>query len=266
MSFLTERYFQILESHNVYKRVCSDVALRFFLERHVICVWSYNAFLKSIYKDLSGRLLPINSNLHKEALKILSEIILEEEVVDLGNGKLLSHLELYLEAMMDVGCDMDSVFSFFDLIEMKIDPYVAAVKSGFVKEVCAYVRDVSRLLEQGIHERATALFYEGEPYIPDNFLVMLYNLRHTFKAESFLTYLNVHVEGLKAPGFSAAGRLVDIFCEFDDQFSEQAEKAAKLIMKARIKLWDAMDFQLADNFGLDACAVFPHRRHLRVVK
>lgn len=42
MSFITERYFQILENHKLYERVNDEQSLRLFMEHHVICVWSYN--------------------------------------------------------------------------------------------------------------------------------------------------------------------------------------------------------------------------------
>ena len=42
MSFLTERYFQVLDRHRIYSFVRSPLELKYFMERHVICVWGYH--------------------------------------------------------------------------------------------------------------------------------------------------------------------------------------------------------------------------------
>ena len=86
MSFLIERYFQILENHAIYGKINSAETLSFFAERHVIAVWSYNALLRSLQKDLVASSLPINSEPQKIAIRLITEMVLNEEVDDLGDG------------------------------------------------------------------------------------------------------------------------------------------------------------------------------------
>ena len=43
---MTDRYFQILEDHKVYDSLSDANSIRFFLERHVVCVWLYQSLLE----------------------------------------------------------------------------------------------------------------------------------------------------------------------------------------------------------------------------
>jgi hypothetical protein len=238
MSFITERYFQILENHKLYERVYDEQSLRIFVEHHVICVWAYNFLLRQIHQELVSLIHPLNSQPQKEAIRLVSEIILEEEVEEQGDGSLLSHLEIYLEAMQDLGADISPIVSFFDLQEAGATWPAALKHASFSPAVARYARRISRFAQRPMHERAAALFYEGEPFIPDSFLAKLGLMGPKFKVARLLDYFERHIEGLKRPGFSASGRLVEIFCGDDAQMSLAAEKAAEEAMKNRIELWN----------------------------
>ena len=238
MSFITERYFQILESHKLYERIYNEQALRLFVEHHVICVWAYNFLLRQIHQEVVALVHPLNSQAQKEAIRLVSKIILEEEVEEQHDGSLLSHLEIYLEAMQDLGADISPVVCFFDMQEAGYTWQEALKHANFSAPVALYARKISRLAQQPIHERAAALFYEGEPYIPDSFLEQLGQMGTKAKVNRLLDYFERHIEGLKRPGFSASGRLVEIFCGDNELLNEDAEKAAEQAMKNRIELWD----------------------------
>ena len=265
MSFLIERYFQILENHVVYNKINCVESLSYFAERHVIAVWSYNALLRSLQKDVVAQSLPLNSEPQKMAIRLITEMVLNEEVDDLGDGSFQSHMELYLEAMRDINCDLSQVFTFFDLLH-QIKPSDEIFSScGFSACVERYARNTLNILRQPLHIRAAALFYEGEPYVPDKFLFHLWSLRDRAPVERFVEYFERHIEGLKHQDYSASGRLVEILCAFDPQLNLEAERMAERMMKKRIELWNAI------SVGVDK--VFPHGqipsshgRHLCLVR
>src|SRR5690606_10947945 len=153
------------------------------------CVWSYNALLRSLQKDLIALSMPINSDPHKEAIRLISEIILDEEVDDLGDGRFLSHLELYIEAMQDLDCDVAPILGFFDLLETRLDIDKAIEYSEFPEEAKIYARQTTELLTRPLHCRAAALFYEGESYIPDFFLYQVDELAPHAAVDRLLDYL-----------------------------------------------------------------------------
>ena len=244
MSFLTERFYQVLDNHKLYSYITSEENLRFFMERHVICVWGYQTLMRSLQKDLMESAQPLNSDPFKEALRLINELILDEELEAAPDGKITSHLELYLDAMEDLNCDMVPILGFFDLLESGVGQQKALRGAGFSKEAVAFGSYLINCLRKPLHQRATVLFYEGEPYIPDAFLGQLDQFNPYKKVEKLIDYFERHIEGLKKPGFSGAGRLVEILCLGDNKLNRQAEKTAESVMSKRIDLWNATLEQL----------------------
>ena len=95
------------------------------------------------------------------------------------------------------------------------------------------------LLDNSLHEKAAALFYEGEPYIPDEFLS---GLSDSFgeKTTNLSFYYEKHIEGLKKPGYSSTGRMIELLCENYNERFDQAENVAEIVMKNRISLWSQL--------------------------
>jgi hypothetical protein len=103
---------------------------------------------------------------------------------------------------------------------------------------------MSRFAQAPLHDKAAALFYEGEPFIPDSFLFHIGQLGNTAKIGRLLDYFERHIEGLRRPGFSASGRLVEILCSNDEKMSLEAEQSAEEAMKNRVELWAYITGQL----------------------
>lgn len=265
MSFLTERFYQILDDHKVYEHVNSLQNLKLFMERHVICVWGYNALMRSLQQDFIKNAQPLNSEPFKEGLRLINELVLDEEVDDLGDGRIVSHLELYLEAMEEIGCDMAPILGFFDLLESGIKPRTALRTANFPPEVVSFGEFIVRCLGKPLHLRATVLFYEGEPFIPDKFLRRLELISPKSKVTKLLDYLERHIEGLKRPGFSSAGRLVELLCLGDTKLNRQAEKVAEATMKKRIELWNSIALLLAEDTSDPSFVLNIRQNNLRLV-
>ncbi|MBC7530277.1 MAG: DUF3050 domain-containing protein [Oligoflexus sp.] len=260
MSFMTERYFQILETHKLYKNLNDESALRIFVEHHILCVWGYGFLLRNLYQDLVARVEPLASQAQKEAQKLIAEIMIEEEFEEQADGTLSSHLELYLEAMQILGADMAPTMSLFDMYESGQTWKIGLQQSNFPSLAARYARCILSFAERPLHERAALLFYEGEPFIPDNFLVHLSSFGAS--TEGLVEYFERHIEGLKKPGFSASGRLVELFCGDDAQLNDEAEKAAELIMNLRIELWNEISDRVEET---SATAKPAQRNHLKLV-
>lgn len=260
MSFMTERYFQILENHKLYKNLSNETALRVFVEHHILCVWGYGFLLRNIYQDLVGRIAPLASQAQKEAQKLIAEIMVEEEFEEQADGSLSSHLELYLEAMQILGADMGPTMSLFDMHESGQSWKVGLQQSNFPSLAARYARCILSFADRPLHERAALLFYEGEPFIPDNFLVHLSSFGK--RTDGLVEYFERHIEGLKKPGFSASGRLVELFCGDDVQLNDEAERAAELIMNLRIELWNEICDRIEETQNSEKPAM---KNHLRLV-
>jgi hypothetical protein len=261
MSFMTERYFQILENHRLYKMIQDENALKTFVEHHVLCVWSYGFLMQNLYKELVARLEPLATQAQKEAQRLIAEMMIAEEFAVQEDGASASHLELYIEAMQMIGADTGPTISLFDMHENGQGWQIGLQQSNFPSLPARYARCVLSFAERPLHERAALLFYEGEPFIPDSFLSAISGLSPG--ADSLVDYFEQHIEGLKKPGFSASGRLVELFCGDDATLNEEAEKAAELIMNLRIELFNDIADKIEAEQG--EAKRSPHKGHLKLV-
>lgn len=270
MSFLTERLFQVLESHPLYQLLTNANALGYFLERHVICAWSYGQILHSLQKDMVAAAFPLRSDGHKEALHLISELVMQEEVCASPAGRYFSNFELYLEAMQDLKCDVTPMLCFLDFLEHGVPAATAIEQSQFAPEIVTYARHTLHLLSKPVHARAAALFYEGEPFIPDRFLYQLHFMLPNFPVAKILEYFEGHIEGLKRPDFSAARRLVEVFCQNDFRLNREAEQAAETALAQRLDLWNTLVLGITSGEA-ESCSypapelLVHHRGHLRLV-
>ncbi len=238
MSFITDRYYQILENHRLYQVVVSQRSLAYFMERHVICVWIYHALLQSLYQEIIEGMQAINTDDKKECVRLVTEVVLDEVVEDLGDGHFQSHLELYVEAMEDVGANVSTILTFFDMVEKGFSLRRSLELAKFPAECVSYAKRMLPYFTEPAFKKAAALFYEGEPFIPDTFLSNIEAMLPKVPVNHLLDYFESHIEGLKRPGFSASGRLVEILCMADNRYHQQAERVAEKVMKARIELWN----------------------------
>lgn len=248
MSFITERYYQILENHRLYHTIVSQKALSYFMERHVICVWVYHALLQSLYLEIIESMQTVNSDDKKECVRLVTEIVMDEIVEDLGDGQFQSNLELYVEAMEDIGANVSCILSFFDMLGKGFHMRKALEHARFPKESLRYAKKLLPYFGEPAHKKAAALFYEGEPYIPDIFLGNIESLLPKTPVTLLLDYFESHIEGLKRPGFSASGRLVEILCRPHPNCQLEAEKVAEKVMRARIELWNHMAIKLKHEY------------------
>src|SRR5258707_11650587 len=92
-----------LLDHSVYAEVASVADLRRFMEDHVFAVWDFMSLLKRLQRDITCTRVPWFPADNARAARLINDIVIGEET-DVGpDGCYVSHLELYLRAMADVG-------------------------------------------------------------------------------------------------------------------------------------------------------------------
>lgn len=104
-----------LLNHPIYAEVGSLSRLREFMQIHVFAVWDFMSLVKRLQSELTSNSLPWMPAVKSRIARFANEVVLGEES-DLGpDGKPVSHFELYLRAMDEVGADTTLVRGFMEL-------------------------------------------------------------------------------------------------------------------------------------------------------
>jgi Protein of unknown function (DUF3050) len=101
-----------LLNHPIYAEVGSLSRLRKFMQMHVFAVWDFMSLVKRLQNELTSNNLPWIPPVSARIARFTNEVVLGEET-DLGpDGKPISHFELYLRAMDEVGADTIEIRGF----------------------------------------------------------------------------------------------------------------------------------------------------------
>jgi Protein of unknown function (DUF3050) len=200
------------------------------------------SLVKRLQSELTSNRLPWTPPARPHIARFANEVVLGEES-DLGpDEKPISHFELYLRAMDEIGADSTEIRGFVaqlalgarweDVLgELKVPPGVA----GFVKETL-------RCATQGsLVEVASCFLFGREDVIPEMFERLL-TLWGNAKAEvpHFAYYLERHIEldgGSHGPW--AQEMLIALAGQHESNWQEATSAAARAITN-RIRLWDSI--------------------------
>src|SRR2546423_15595131 len=92
-----------LLDHPIYTHVASVADLRRFMEDHVFAVWDFMSLLKRLQQDMTCIRVPWFPADNARAARLINDIVIGGETDVDPNGSYVSHLDLYLPAMGDIG-------------------------------------------------------------------------------------------------------------------------------------------------------------------
>jgi hypothetical protein len=233
---------QLLD-HPVYAEVASVEDLRRFMEDHVFAVWDFMSLLKRLQQDLTCTKVPWFPAVNAQAARLINDIVIGEETDVDPEGSYVSHLDLYLRAMKDVGASTDQFEEFRSLARGGTSIERALVRTGVPPHVQSFVAHTMKLAHSGTTEEVLAAFFHGrEDIIPEMFSRLQKTLPAAKKDNDplrhFVYYIERHIE-LDGDSHGPMGRtLLDGLVADSPQKDERALHAACNSIKARIELWD----------------------------
>ena len=166
------------------------------MEDHVFAVWDFMSLLKRLQRDLTCTNVPWFPADDAKAARLINDIVIGEETDVDPDGSYVSHLDLYLRAMVDVGASTRQFDTFRSL---------AAVRSkrpwcGWRAASCqAFVAHTMVLARSGSTEEVLAAFFYGrEDIIPEMFSRLqktLPGVKHdNDPLRHFIYYIERHIE------------------------------------------------------------------------
>jgi hypothetical protein len=128
-----------LLEHSVYSEVDSVADLRRFMEDHVFAVWDFMSLLKRLQQDLTCTKVPWFPVDNTRAARLINDIVAGEETDVDPDGSYVSHLDLYLRAMADVGASTSQFDAFRSLARIGASVEAAMVRTDVPSHVQAFV-------------------------------------------------------------------------------------------------------------------------------
>ena len=222
--------------------------LRIFMEHHVFPVWDFMSLAKALQHRIcpSGDVWLPTKHTRDESARLINEIICgEESDKDLGGGS-ISHFDLYLQAMAEVGANTKPILRFIDNVEQQGIDYAIENTKGIPDCTRDFMRTTFNFIATGKkHVIASAFTYGREAVIPGMFQGILQQLNiNSYEAKKFHYYLQRHIELDGDEHGPMATKLVENLCGEDPLAYVEAETVAVEAMNARIKFWDEVEKKL----------------------
>jgi hypothetical protein len=236
-----QEHRSLLENHSllVTNTIQSPEDLRIFMKYHVFAVWDFMSLLKTIQHNVvpSGNLWLPSQGTRSDIARLINEIVLCEESDISPDGKSsISHFDLYLQAMLEVGADTDPIKTYLNQV----------AENGNISEcpevVREFVESTFEAIRRGPHCAAASFCYGRETVIPSMFIRLLrqINISNT-DAPKFHYYLERHIQVDGEDHGPMSENLVNHFCKNDPFLIHEAEQAAIDAITARIKLFDRIE-------------------------
>jgi len=220
-----------LTHHPVYDTFHSVENIRHFMRHHAFAVWDFMSLLKALQKEITCVSVPwVPSKYPTELVRFINQIVVGEESDLDPQGRAVSHYELYLQGMEEVGASTEEIRKFVSEIKLE---YVT-------REVRDFVGHNLKVATSGhVVEIAASFFFGREKLIPDMFQSMVDTLkREQVVAPTFIYYLERHIEVDSNEHGPLAMKCLETLIGGDPELHQLAESAGVKALELRRQLWD----------------------------
>ncbi len=232
-----------LLAHPVYTQINDLNGLQNFAKYHVFAVWDFMSLLKSLQINLTSVTLPWLPVGSANTRYLINEIVLGEESDLDEQGNRISHFELYVAAMRQMGANTSFIENL--IASLKSCSSIKEVISlselpDQVKQFLAFTFEIAQ--NAPLHVKAAVFTFGREDLIPDMFTQILNEIYSAYpdKVSIFKYYIERHIEVDGGHHSHLALEMVSELCGNDPVKWEEATQASIQSLEMRIKLWDAI--------------------------
>nr|WP_246164192.1 DUF3050 domain-containing protein [Xanthovirga aplysinae] len=230
-------------NHPVYQNIQTVEDLIIFMETHVFAVWDFMSLLKALQIELTCTKVPWIPTQNPKIRRMINEIVMEEESDVDQEGKVASHLELYLDAMHAAGGEINQISRFIDDLR-KGHPLSDIIKSLPFPFLQHFLEFTFQTIEsKKLHLIASVFTFGREDLIPDMFTALVKDLDQKMETDlsKFIYYLERHIELDSGEHGPMALQMIEELCGDDEHKWEEATKISMEALKKRVELWDGIN-------------------------
>jgi hypothetical protein len=231
-----------LIAHPLYAELTSPDRARSFMKHHVFAVWDFFSLLKRLQNEVTCLSVPWRPRGLSDHARFITEIVLAEECDEDFSGGYVSHFELYLSAMDELGADRGPIDSFMARQAAGYSAQDALESSNIPASVRGFVSRTLAVAEGGEpHEVAASFCHGRENLLPDVLGAVQRGLGTNIdSAPIFTHYLERHITLDHDTHGPLALKLLDVLCAGDPERIAAADWAAVDAIEARSELWDGV--------------------------
>ena len=230
MTLIKEKQAQLTQ-HPVYNTFNNLESIRHFMSYHVFAVWDFMSLLKSLQIQMTCVSLPWKPSPYPaEMVRLINQIVLGEESDLDPNGVAVSHFDLYLKGMEEIGADTSLIRRFLETNDLSLIPEGAR---EFVES------NLRTALNGHVVEVASSFFFGREKLIPEMFQVIVDTLKkEKIHAPTFIYYLERHIEVDSGEHGPLALRALSYLINGDERLEDMAMVSGLKSLEMRSFLWD----------------------------
>lgn len=231
-----------LTQHPLYAELTSMAHVQVFMKHHVFAVWDFFSLLKRLQAEVTCVTVPWLPRGLGDHARFIMEIVLSEESDEGLDGHHLSHFELYLSAMDEIGADKTPIEQFLSQVRAGADPFQVLDGPTIPPTVRDFVTHTLQIATNGApHEVAASFCHGRENLLPD----VLGGARDGMasildSAPVFKHYLDRHITLDHDEHGPLALRLLAALCDDDPTRVAEADRVAVAAIEARKHLWDGV--------------------------
>ena len=240
-----------LLKHKLYSNIETIKDLQVFTENHVYAVWDFMSLLKALQIKLTCTKTPWVPNSNSQTAYLINEIVLAEETDINQAGKRKSHYELYLDAMIDIGAEIEFPTKTIDKIASSENIFMSIDKLEIHENIKEFLKFTFSVIKEGKPHKIAAIFTFGrENLIPNMFNEILREFEKNVTEgdiSKLIYYFERHIELDEDEHGPMALEMVSMLAENDHEKWKEIEEISIEALEKRILLWDAINEQIKNK-------------------